>query len=588
MKKLKFCIPVLAIVLTGIVFSTTSCVDDSESQSVVDIRSAQAEKIKAEAALATAQAKAAEIMATAEAALKAAEADKAKAEAKKLEAEAAYQSAQTEIEKAKAEVALQKAQEELKQLKATTEKVIKEAEYELEKMKIEAEHALLVLQNELDKLKNDDPVLTDAIRKYSLFIYDVNKKKTQIAEKNLQLTKLKALKSDNIASEEEGAATRIKYLNEEIDSRDKYIAENEIQIANWNILLSKGTPNFEEEIAKLKKQRDDLVYNKSADLRKAYDAALVAKDAAKEAVEDFRNLGGTVKTNLYWSYVGDFGELQNVVYYTVGELNIRIAEEKNLLAEQKKDLAELETKYAAADKNLESLYTTWQTSITATENAEKKYDAASDKYNADPTADNKKAMDDAYAKWNEAQVAQNTASTAYWDAKDIVNSYPTQIINSKNTIKWQAEYITNKETAVAAYKADSETPRKLEDAYIAAYKAMQDASEKYYEVRTEINALDEMIYKLGTIFDDDYGRLTVEVVKSWIKSNEEDNVNLKNEITEFKRQINIITEDKKISVARLDLDIANLEAQIAQLEVKMNVAKKQADSAKAVIDARTK
>ncbi|MFV0417173.1 MAG: hypothetical protein ACK5KT_00375 [Dysgonomonas sp.] len=585
MKKLKYYIPALAIVLTGIMFITTSCVDDSESQSVIDLRGAQAEKIKAEAALATAQAKAAEIMATAEAALKAAEADKAKAEAKKLEAEAAYQSAQTEIEKAKAEVALQKAQEELKRAKAATELAIKQAEYDLEQMKIQAEMELLNLQNALEQLKNDDPVLKDAINNYSLFIGEVNSKKTEIAQKNLDLTKLKALKNDKIASAEEQAATQIKYVNGVIDAINKDIAENEVKIANWNILLAKGTPNLDEEIAKLKKQRDDLVYNKSVDLRKAYDEAMGVKDAAIEAVEDFRDLG-TVRTYL-WSYVGGFGELRDVDYYTVGDLNINITQNKSWLAQEKKDLAELETEYAAADKNLESLYAASQTAVTAANNAWTEYETARDKYYADPTADNLTAMNTAYTKWDEAQVASNAASTAYWNAKNTVDSYPEQIIDSKNDIEMMTERIAELERAVAAYKADSEAPRKLEAAYIAAYKAMEETQDKYYEVYSEISALTDMISELGAIYYAD-GRITSDDIKDQIKSLEDINAVNKDDIAEQKRDINYITESKKVNVAKLDIDIAEMEAAIAKLEVEMGVAKKQADSVKAVIDARTK
>lgn len=585
MKKLKFCIPVLALMLTGIVFSTTSCVDDSESQSVTDIRSAQAEKIKAEAALATAQAKAAEIMATAEAALKAAEAEKVKAEAKKLEAEAAYQSAQTEIEKTKAEIALQIAQENLKVAKAAAEKAIKQAEYDLAQMKVEAEAELLRLQNLLDKMKNEDPVLKDAINNYSLFIGEVNTKKTQIAERNLELAKQKALKNDKAASAEEQAATQIKYINEDIDRLSKFIAENEIQIANWTTLLSKGAPNFDEEIAKLKKQRDDLVYNKSVDLRKAYDVAFEAKNAAKQAVEDFRNLG-TVKTYL-WSSVGEYGELQNVGYYTVGDLNIIIAQDKERLAQLKTNLAELETEYAAADKDLEPLYTAWRASIVAVENARVKYEAARDKYYADPTVENQTAMDAADTKWSEAQVDENIANIAYWNAKNIVDSYPSQIIDLKNYINGRTEYITEKETAVAVYKADSETPRKLEDAYVVAFKAMQEAYSEYDEVYSEINALNNMISELGFIYYAGQG-ISIEAIKSQIKNLERNNANYKGSIAEAKREINDITEIKKVDVAKLDLRIADLEAAIAQLEVEVKVAQKQADSAKAIIDARTK
>lgn len=585
MKKLKYYIPALAIVLTGIMSITTSCVDDTESQSIIDLRGAQAEKIKAEAALATAQAKATEIMATAEAALKAAEADKAKAEAKKLEAQAAYQSAQTEMEKAAAEVQLQIAQEQLKQAKAAAEVAIKNAEYQLEQMKIEAEMELLKLQNALELLINDDPVLTEAIRQYSIFMGEVNTLKSKITRKNLDLTKLIALKEDKVSSAEERAVIQIKGINEAIDGINKDIVENEIKIANWNTLLSKGTPNLDEEITKLKKQRDDLTYNKSVDLRKAYNKATEVKDAAMEAVQDFRDLG-TVKMTYYWSSVGGFGELDRVDYYTVGDLNILITQNKNRLAEDKKALTELETEYAAADKNLESLYTAWQTAIAATETAWEKYEAARNKYYADPTTDNLTAMNTAQTKWNEAQTAQNTAYTAYRSAKDIVDLYPQQIIDARESIGWISERITKYETAVAAYKADSEAPRKLEDAYVATYKAMEEVEDKYYEVYSQVSALNDMITELSTIYYAN-GSITSDDIKDQIKYLEDRNAVYKNNIAEQKRVINDITETKKVNIAELDIDIADLKAEIAILDVEMNVAKKQAEIAEKIIKEKT-
>ncbi len=158
--------------------SLGACVDDSETQSVTDVRNAKAEQLKAAADLAAAQAdatktqadaqkalaeaqaefqkaqaEAAKTQAAAEAALKEAEAAKLeaeaavkKAEAEKIAAEAAVElakaeqiAAQTEAEKAQAEANLKKAQAEADQAMAAAQKA--QAQADAAKAKAEAAEA---------------------------------------------------------------------------------------------------------------------------------------------------------------------------------------------------------------------------------------------------------------------------------------------------------------------------------------------------------------------------------------------------------------------------------------------------------------
>ena len=103
----------------------TSCVDDTESQSVTELRGAKAEQLKSIAALNNAKAQAEITLANAEAALKAAQAAQEQALADKAAAEAAYQEA------------LAKAQELQNQLKEATY----DAELEAALAKVQAELA---------------------------------------------------------------------------------------------------------------------------------------------------------------------------------------------------------------------------------------------------------------------------------------------------------------------------------------------------------------------------------------------------------------------------------------------------------------
>jgi chromosome segregation ATPase len=596
MKKFRFYVPVLAIACMGILFSATSCVDDSESQSVTDLRGARAEQLRAEAALAVAQAEAAKIVANAEAALKAAQAKREEAEAKVLEAEAAYRAAQTEADKAKWAVELDKAKAEARKAIALADNAVKQAEYDLEVIKLTMETELLNLQNELDKAKINDPVLAEAISKYSGFIGQVNTKKSQIATKNLTLVKMKALLADNTASEEEITASIIKGYNENIADYEKWITSNEIQIENWKALLAKGGADVDAEIKELKKQRDELIYNKSADVIKARDAAVAVSDAAYNAVYDFRNLG-TVKNYLY---VWDEAGLQMVEYYTVGELKNRLTNEKNNLTAAEKTLSEYEKKYNDAEKVIKDLYDAKLAADKAVDDANTAYDKAVDARNtvyADPasTAAQKTAADAAVAaalaKLNEAFTAQSAANTKYYNAQNDLDSYQSSIIYQKSNIADYNSRIENLEKAIAEYNNSSDAPRKLEDANRTAYKAMLAAQKDYDDLRAEIDALYDEINKLSTIqYSNGYysNTIDIETIKSIIKDLEDNNAYNETYIANANRAINEAKEDKTIAIANWKQAITNLEAEIAKLEVELSVLQKQADAAKVVVDARTK
>ncbi|MDR1339759.1 MAG: hypothetical protein LBK58_06890, partial [Prevotellaceae bacterium] len=72
MRKIKFFLSMLAI--AGVLFATTSCVDNTESESVSALRNAKAAELNAQADYLKAQATVAQTLAAAEAALKTAQA----------------------------------------------------------------------------------------------------------------------------------------------------------------------------------------------------------------------------------------------------------------------------------------------------------------------------------------------------------------------------------------------------------------------------------------------------------------------------------------------------------------------------------
>lgn len=226
-----------------------SCIDDTESQSVTNVRDSKAEELKSIAAMEAAQAQAKLTMANAEAAYKAALAEAEIAAAAKAQAEAELEKAQAELielqkqaaeieneadrianEQAQAELEAKLAQLEVtkKENEAKLEKIAAEAEklaLENEKALIDAQTALNAAQDALNtQLANADAAekqkLQDAADEYAQAVEDLIS-----AQQNLM-----NLKTD-LVNLETGKETALKQAKEGIAERDALIAKNKAKIA---------------------------------------------------------------------------------------------------------------------------------------------------------------------------------------------------------------------------------------------------------------------------------------------------------------------------------------------------------------------
>ncbi len=223
MKKLKFYIPVIAILCAGIVFSTTSCVDDSESQSVTQLRGAHAEQMKAEATLALARAEAEKIVATATAAVK-------NAEAKKLEAEAAWKAAETDYDKARWKL-------ELAKLDAEVANAISIAEAELEANKLKLLQAQQKLQEEMAKVQIEDPALKAALLAYQEAIVEINGYTRTMSAKKIGVIKDKKLLVGIKANNKAALDELVVNTNRDIAKLDMDIVDYTKQLKSWEDLF---------------------------------------------------------------------------------------------------------------------------------------------------------------------------------------------------------------------------------------------------------------------------------------------------------------------------------------------------------------
>lgn len=292
--------------------SLGSCVDDTETQSVTDVRNAKAEQLKAAADLANAQAAAAKtqaeaqkalaeaqaeyqkaqaaaakIAAEAEAALKQAEAAKleaeaavAKAQAEKIAAEAAVElakaeqiAAQTEAERAQAEANLKKAQAEAEKAMADAQKAQAEADAakadaeaakaqaEAAKKEAELAAAQYVAQLETLKLETEAEIARLEAEIANAKAQMENDKNQLVVDRfnayTRALRELNEFKSTLIEKQLDLALTESGFVSEE-EANQKLIAGEEEKIARYENEIEAFKEYKGYDKAQLKKQADEL------------------------------------------------------------------------------------------------------------------------------------------------------------------------------------------------------------------------------------------------------------------------------------------------------------------------------------------
>ena len=285
-----------------------SCIDDTESQSVTNVRDSKAEELKSIAAMEAAQAQAKLTMANAEAAYKAALAEAEIAAAAKAQAEAELEKAQAELielQKQAAEIeneadriANEKAQAELEAKLAQLEVTKKENEAKLEKiaakaekLALENEKALIDAQTALNAAQdalNTQLANADAAEKKKL--QDAADEYAQAVENLISAQqKLMNLKTD-LVDLETGKENALKQAKEDIADRDAWIAENKAKIAVYqqytNYQEDWDAFNAEYEIAEIEKYKTNDLYWAALNEYNNYQVDRTEVDAALEELNN--------------------------------------------------------------------------------------------------------------------------------------------------------------------------------------------------------------------------------------------------------------------------------------------------------------
>lgn len=273
----------------------TSCVDDTESQSVTELRGAKAEQLKSIAAMNNAEAQAKLIYANAEAALKAAQAAQEQALADKAAAEAAYQEALTKAQElenqlkeaaydAELAAALAQAQAAL----AEAEKAKLEAEKEIEKINGEALKYQLKLEAKIAELQ------AELIEKKQALI-DAENDATEAEIERLEALATAYSNALTAYTETQNALANLKTekLALEADlvdlntAKEKQIAKNEasIEVIDQQIAYLKEYENYSDDVETLKNE----LTLKEAERSKANDVVGATQEKYNAAINALAN-----------------------------------------------------------------------------------------------------------------------------------------------------------------------------------------------------------------------------------------------------------------------------------------------------------
>lgn len=263
----------------------TSCVEDSESQSVTELRGAKAEQLKSIAAMNNAEAQAKLIYANAEAALKAAEAAQKQALADKVAAEAKIKELQAQLAADKYDAELAAALAKAEEDKLRAEKEIEKINGEAQKYQLELEAKIAELQADLinkkqDLIKAEDDATEAEIKRleglataYSNALNAFTTAQNQLAD----------LKTDKLALE-----AGLVDLN---TAKEKQIAQNEatIEVIDQQIAYLKEYENYSDDVETLKNE----LTLKEAEKKKANDEVGAAYEkylAAYSAISSNKEL----------------------------------------------------------------------------------------------------------------------------------------------------------------------------------------------------------------------------------------------------------------------------------------------------------
>ncbi len=571
MKKTNKLFMVLALVGA---LSFSSCVKDTESASVADLRKAKAEELTSIAKLNAIKAENEKIMATAEAAMKNAQAEAAKANAEMIKIEAQIKATQSET--AKLELEAKKAELEVIKQKIANELKTTQGQLEIDLARQQAE--IIQAQEDLKAAQStvgtaEKVRLQNLLKEYNQAFSDLEKFQRQLFDHKKSLIE----KENNLITLKEAKA-------KETESLKSSIVANELRIAMFKKYaayqgspaeLDKKTDEAERTFGPIK-DKNDANYKASQEASNTYNKFLNSSQnqlaitntayakayiylnkffqmTSSSAVFPTSNLLQQVdpqnKIEKKYSYTVDGITREETIardYIEYKKVQHNTAQVNSLISEYNLQIKEFNTNIEKAEKDLKDLQKV--------------------------AADKKKAWDDAMAVVPVDQPSVTAAKGAYFAAESNVTvkkleiqSYNSGIENTKKTIA-ELNIILNSE------------------AYATYSKTVDDYNNKSKElIEKLVDALiNENSYRNNTFIP---AKAENDAIASLIKGGS----NLAWTIKALEDEINTDKQQlSKISTAEEEEFINSLKANIARDEEVLATAKKVYDAAKAALDAAIK
>ena len=511
----------------------TSCVDDTESESVTAIRNAKAEQLKATAELNKAQ---------------------AAVQAIEAEAYAAYQKGYGAWYQAQADEKNQKTKE-------AAEKYARE----LEKIQLDAQLAYLEAQQSI--LAYQQSLADGEITRFSTLMSNYTSALSTLTGYKSQLTQ----KQGQLAGLENGLTTAEATNKKTIYEKEQLIKQNEAIIAllkdpayatldNTELAAKLAVATKEFELAKKTFNANEPTITALIEAGALYKEKMDAMTQMSKNISALNNLypnlvqgvGGSSASNYYYYNAATYNGASLVaggeeLSFSAGQRTIK---EADILTAKRSFEATVTEKAKALGKDTD-------TKTTETEEGSGVLTAYAQMAAANAQMAEAEALTDAAAK----KTAVELAEVAIANAKDNLNSALKQYNEAveKQTKFNEALAAVGNQEAIDKVVAEKE----------AAYKAQQAALEAFNEAKNNGSVKEKEIAK--------------NAIQALINNSSEDIqqsiINAEKNIADAKKAI----EDAK--VANQEQAIANLKAEIADLEYKIELQEKLVAEHKALLDA---
>ena len=569
MKKTNKLFMVLALVGA---LSFSSCVKDTESASVADLRKAKAEELTSIAKLNAIKAENEKIMATAEAAMKNAQAEAAKANAEMIKIEAQIKATQNET--AKLELEAKKAELEVIKQKIANELKTTQGQLEIDLARQQAE--IIQAQEDLKAAQSnvgaaEKARLQKLLIEYNAAFTDLSNVKQSLFSNKKQLIGL-----------ENGLVSLKQSQAEQISNLQMQIMRNELQIATYKKFSNYINSTPQELQTKLNEAnaRLDEITNKRMSLQDAVNQAENKRfkygnnpmnlNSFRESkfAEAYKALAGNEPAIFNKNFDDEVTPQPSIIKqmnFTVNGLTNNITIEESYTQYKKvavnaSEVATLLTKYT----------NTKNANLALQQTAQQAYDAQ-----VPVVAAAKKAWDEAVTA-NTNPVDIQTKYNTYITEKNKLENLKIQVDAFNNGIENAQKIIDNLKT-VSDNTIYAEYTTNL-DTYNAKIKeltqAMVDAREAFinYMVTTYFPAQEE-----------------IQMLKNLITNGNPSALQMAQNIKNLESQINNLKQQiSEISTADKEQQIAMLKAQIAKDEEVLAAAQKKFDTAKAALDAAIK